>query len=117
MLAASGRLRRRPVRIEGAFGQQAQGRFQVHAGGSHRLVAKDVGALLDRCAVFHQSGRQCVPERMHAVAALLAQRDMSGPRVLDQDLVQMVLVGKRAYRGGVPKKHLWQSLCGRPERR
>src|SRR6266568_6572808 len=43
---------------------------------------------------------------MHAVAALLANRHMRRPGVLDQDLVQMILVGERAYRGGVPDEYL-----------
>jgi hypothetical protein len=40
------------------------------------------------------------------VAAFLTQRHVSGPGVLDQDLVQVILVGERAYRGGVPQEHL-----------
>ncbi|WP_423185172.1 hypothetical protein [Arthrobacter sp. NyZ413] len=64
-------------------------------------MAEDVGDLLDRCALLHQPGRQRVPQRMHAMAASLTQRDMSDPGVLDQDLVQMILVGERAYRGSV----------------
>ncbi len=69
-------------------------------------MTKDVGDLLDRCAVFHQPGRQRVPKRMHPMAAFLTQRDMGRPGVLDQDLVQVILVGERAYRGGVPEEHL-----------
>ena len=70
-------------------------------------MTEDVGDLLDRCAVLQQPGRQRVSERMHAVAALLADRDMSCSGVLDQNLVQMVLVGERADRGGVAEEHLW----------
>ena len=78
-----------------------------------RLVAEDVGDLLDRRAVLHQPGRQRVPERVHAVAALLAHRHVRDPGVLDQDLMQMVLVGERADRGGVPQEHL-RAVAGGP---
>ena len=94
------------VRVQRALGQQTQGRFQIHAGRPDGLVTEDVGDLLDRCAVLHQPGRQRVSERMHAVAAFLADRDMSRPGVLDQNLMQMVLVGERADRGGVAEEHL-----------
>jgi hypothetical protein len=40
------------------------------------------------------------------MTAFLAHRDMSGPGVLDQDLMQMILIGERACRGGVPQEHL-----------
>ncbi len=43
---------------------------------------------------------------MHAVAAFVADRDVSHPGVLDQDLMQMVLVGERADRGEVAQEHL-----------
>ena len=68
-------------------------------------MAEDVGDLLGRRAVL-QPGRQRVSERVHTVAAFLANRDMGYPGVLDQYLVQMILVGERAYRGGVADEHL-----------
>jgi hypothetical protein len=43
---------------------------------------------------------------VHAVAAFVADRDVGCTGVLDQDLVQMVLVGERADRGGVADEHL-----------
>jgi len=70
-------------------------------------MAEDVGDLLDRCAVLQQPGRQRVPQRMHAMAAILTQPDTGHPGVLDQDLMQMILVGERPDRGGVPDEHLW----------
>jgi hypothetical protein len=48
---------------------------------------------------------------VHAVAALLAHRDVGGPGVLGQDLVEVILVGERADRGGVPDEHLWTIAC------
>ena len=42
---------------------------------------------------------------MHAVAAFLTHRHVGGPGVLDHDLVQMILVGERADRGGVPDEY------------
>ena len=36
------------------------------------------------------------------MTTLLAQRDMCCPGVLDQDLMQVILIGERADRGGVP---------------
>ncbi len=47
------------------------------------------------------------------MAALLAHRHVRHPGVLDQDLVQVVLVGERADRGGVPHEHL-RGVAGRP---
>jgi hypothetical protein len=79
-------------------------------------VAENVGDPLDRRAVLQQAGRERVPERVHPVAALLAQRHMRGAGVLDQDLMQMVLLGERADRSGMPQKHLQASLLGRPSR-
>ncbi len=49
---------------------------------------------------------------MHAVAALLADRDMGCPGVLEKNLVQMVLVGERPDRGGVAEEHL-SAVTGR----
>jgi hypothetical protein len=40
------------------------------------------------------------------MTALLTQRHVRGAGVLDQDLMQMVLVGERADRSGMPQKHL-----------
>ncbi len=54
-----------------------------------------------------------MPQRVHAVAALLAHRDVSCPRVPDQDLVQVVLIGERPGRGRVPQEHL-RAAAGRP---
>ena len=42
-----------------------------------------------------RTGRQRVPQRMHTVVALLAQRDMRDPGMLDQNLMQMILLRKR----------------------
>jgi hypothetical protein len=50
---------------------------------------------------------------VHAVAALLADRDVSHPGVFDQDLMQMVLVGERADRSEVPQEHL-RTVADRP---
>ncbi len=50
---------------------------------------------------------------MHAVAAFLADRDMGHPGVFEKDLVQVVLVGERSDRGGVPPEHL-SAVAGRP---
>lgn len=47
-----------------------------------------------------------VAQGMHAVSAFLADRDVRGAGVFDQDLMQMVLVGERADRGGVTDDHL-----------
>lgn len=69
-------------------------------------MTEDVGDLLERRAVLHQPRRQSVAQRVHAVAACLADRDVSHPGVLDQNLVQMILVGERTDRGGVAHKHL-----------
>ena len=40
------------------------------------------------------------------MAAFLTHRDVRGPGVLGQDLMQVILVGERADRGGVPEEHL-----------
>ena len=74
-------------------------------------MAKYVRDLLDWSALFQQSGRQCVPQRMHTVAALLAHRDMRDPGMLDQDLMQMILLGERADRRSVPHEHLRALAC------
>jgi hypothetical protein len=50
---------------------------------------------------------------VHAVTAFLAHRDVRHPGVLDQDLMQMVLVGERPDRGQVPQEHL-RAVAGRP---
>jgi len=50
---------------------------------------------------------------MHAVAAFLADRDVSHPGVLDHDLMQVVLVGERADRGEVPDEYL-RAVADRP---
>ena len=63
--------------------------------------------------LFHQPGRQRMPQRVHAVAAFLAHRNVRHPGVLDQDLMQMILVGERADRGGVPHEHL-RAVAVRP---
>ena len=44
---------------------------------------------------------ECIPS-----TTLLTQPHARGAGVLDQDLVQMVLVGERADRRGMPQKHL-----------
>ena len=36
----------------------------------------------------------------------LPERHMRHPGVFDQDLIQMILIGKRPYRGCVPHEHL-----------
>jgi len=48
---------------------------------------------------------------VHAVAALLAHQDVSRPGVLDQDLVQVVLVGERADRAVCRRNTCGQSLA------
>jgi hypothetical protein len=48
---------------------------------------------------------------VHAVAALLAEWHAGGPGVLDQDLIQVILIGERADRGGVPDEHLRAVVC------
>ena len=83
-------------------------RVQVDAGRLDGLVAEDVGDLLDRRAALHQAGRQRMPKRVHAMAALLADPHVSHPGVLDQDLMQMVLVGERPDRGR-------RNTCGQPQ--
>ncbi len=47
------------------------------------------------------------------MTARLTQRNMRCPGVLDQDLVQMVLVGERADRGGMPQEQ-FRALAYRP---
>jgi hypothetical protein len=47
-----------------------------------------------------------MPQRVHAVTALFAHRDVSRTDVLDQDLMQVVLLGERAHRGGVTQEDL-----------
>jgi hypothetical protein len=75
------------------------------------------GAGLDHGSVTPLlAGRQRVPQGVHAVAALLAHQDVSRPGVLDQDLVQVVLVGERADRGGMPQEHLRAVAGRRPAR-
>ena len=69
-------------------------------------MAEDVGDLLDRRAVLHQPGRQRMPQRVHAVTAVLPDRHVRRPGVLDQDLMQMIPIGERTDRGGVPDEHL-----------
>ena len=69
-------------------------------------MTEDVSDLLDRRAAFHQPGRQRMTERVHAMTAFLAHRHVRYPGVLDQDLMQMVLVGERPDRGQVPQEHL-----------
>ena len=92
--------------MQRALRQQPQRRLQIYAGRLDGLVAENLGDPLDRRAVLHQTGRERVPERMHPMTTLLSQRHVRGAGVLDQDLVQMVLVGERADRGGMPPKHL-----------
>jgi hypothetical protein len=83
----------------------------------HAAIARGIGAHVLRgpsvSVDWRQAGRQRVPPRVHAVAAFLAHRDVSRPGVLDQGLVQVVLLGERAHRGGVPQEHL-RVVAGRP---
>ncbi len=76
-------------------------------------MAEDVGDLLDRRAVLHQPSGQGVPQRVHAVTAFLTHRNVRRPGVLDQDLMQMVLLGERSDRGVVPQEHL-RAVADRP---
>ena len=87
--------------------------FQVDTGRLDGLVTEDVGDLLDRCAAFHQPGRQRMPQRVHAMAAFLAHRNVCCAGMFDQNLMQMILVGERADRGHVPHEHL-RAVAVRP---
>ncbi len=52
-----------------------------------------------------QPGRPRVPQPVQAMTAFPAHQDMSGPGVFDQDLMQMILAGERACRGGAPEEY------------
>src|SRR5437870_4038949 len=58
-------------------------------------------------------GRQRMAEGVHAMTAFLAHRHVRYPGVLDQDLMQMVLIGERPDRRQVPHEHL-RAVAGRP---
>ena len=78
----------------------------------HRVLTRTTECCIGCNSAPFQPGRQRVPERMHTVPTFLTHRDVGGPGVLDQDLVQMILVGKRAYRRGMPDEHL-RAVAGR----
>lgn len=69
-------------------------------------MSKNVGDLFDRRPTFHQSGRQCMPQRMHAVTALIAQHHMSHSCMLAQNLMQMILIRKRTNRRCMTQEHV-----------
>jgi len=90
------------------------GQMKVVAGvGERRMTQIRLSAICSTGVPPSISRVASVPQGMHAVAAFLADRDTGHPSVLEKNLMQMVLVGERPDRGGVPEEHL-SAVAGRP---
>ena len=103
---------RRAVKSQVTAAARRPGRPSAPQGRRHRVLTRTTECCIGCNSAPFQPGRQRVPERMHTVPTFLTHRDVGGPGVLDQDLVQMILVGKRAYRRGMPDEHL-RAVAGR----